>query len=254
MFEQAFVSSGPGSKRAWTTFMGVAGQVLLVAVAVLVPIVSPQVMPRAVLFTTIPPPTPAPLPPKPEPTIARVIPVSTGTALPVHDTRLFEPPRVPTRVPILVDQAPETVRLGVPGAADLGQQGGRYQIVDSILRSAGGETVPVRPAEPSPEAARPVSEPRRIKVGGLVQAGRLLFMAQPQYPILAKQARVSGTVQLEGIIGTDGRIRELKVLSGHPLLVPAAVEAVRQWVYRPTTLNGDPVEVVAPITVTFRMN
>lgn len=254
MFEQAFVSSGPRSKRVWTTFMGVAGQVLLVAVAVLVPIVSPRTMPRAVLFTTIPPPTPAPLPPKPEPAIARVIPASAATALPVHNAPVFEPQRVPTRVPILVDQAPETAHLGVAGAADLAQQGGRYQIVDSILRPGGAETAPARPAEPAPEAARPVSEPRRIKVGGMVQAGRLLFMAQPQYPLLAKQARVAGTVQLEGIIGTDGRIRELKVLSGHPLLVPAAVEAVRQWLYRPTTLNGDPVEVVAPITVTFRMN
>lgn len=67
-------------------------------------------------------------------------------------------------------------------------------------------------------------------------------------------ARVSGVVELEAVVGIDGRIRELRVKSGSPLLAPAAVEAVRQWIYEPTTLNGEPVEIIAPITVTFRLN
>ena len=66
--------------------------------------------------------------------------------------------------------------------------------------------------------------------------------------------RVSGVVELMGIIATDGRIRELKLLSGNPLLAPAALEAVRQWVYEPTLLNGEPVELIATISVIFRLN
>jgi protein TonB len=73
----------------------------------------------------------------------------------------------------------------------------------------------------------------------------------PIYPQLARQARVSGTVELVGVIAKDGTVRQLNVISGHPLLIPAAVDAVKQWTYRPTLLSGEPVEVVAPITVHF---
>jgi protein TonB len=76
---------------------------------------------------------------------------------------------------------------------------------------------------------------------------------RPVYPELALRMRVSGVVELEGVIGTDGRLRELRVLRGHPLLVAAALDAVRHWVYRPTLLNGVPVEVIAPISVAFQM-
>jgi periplasmic protein TonB len=76
----------------------------------------------------------------------------------------------------------------------------------------------------------------------------------PVYPPLAKQARVSGTVRLQGIISKEGTIQQLQVVSGHPLLVPAAIEAVKQWIYRPTLLNGEPVEVIAPIDVNFTLS
>jgi protein TonB len=82
----------------------------------------------------------------------------------------------------------------------------------------------------------------------------VIHRVEPLYPELARRAHIGGVVSLEGVIGTDGRIRELKVLSGHPLLTKAALDAVSQWRYRPTTLNGDPVEVIAPIIVTFRLN
>ena len=74
---------------------------------------------------------------------------------------------------------------------------------------------------------------------------------EPLYPPLARIAHVSGTVELLGVLGTDGRIRELKVLHGHPLLVRAALDAVSQWIFAPTLLNGQAVEVAAPITVNF---
>lgn len=99
---------------------------------------------------------------------------------------------------------------------------------------------PKQPATPTP-------------VGGDVQMAKLLRKVIPLYPPLAKSARISGVVRLIGTIGKDGTIQNLEVVSGHPILVQAALEAVRQWVYKPTLLNGNPVEVIAPIQVSFTL-
>ena len=87
-----------------------------------------------------------------------------------------------------------------------------------------------------------------------MQLAKLVKQVIPVYPQLARTARVSGTVQLLGTISKDGAIRNLQVISGHPLLVRAALDAVQQWVYRPTLLSGEPVEVIAPIEVRFILN
>ncbi len=87
-----------------------------------------------------------------------------------------------------------------------------------------------------------------------MQEAKLLRRVIPSYPPLARQARISGTVQLVGVIARDGTIEDLRVVSGHPLLVKAALDAVRQWVYKPTLLNGEPVEVICPIDVHFTLN
>jgi len=93
-----------------------------------------------------------------------------------------------------------------------------------------------------------------VVVGGAVQAAKLMKQVVPAYPRAAIQTRISGTVQLLGIIAKDGTIQKLQVLSGHPLLRQAAIDAVSQWVYRPTILNGQPVEVEAPIDVIFTLS
>jgi TonB family protein len=95
--------------------------------------------------------------------------------------------------------------------------------------------------------------PARIRVGGNVQATQLVQSRRPVYPPEAKQERIQGTVQLEATIGRDGRVVGLTVLNGHPLLVPAAVEAVQEWVYKPTLLNGNPVEVLTQIDINFTL-
>jgi protein TonB len=100
---------------------------------------------------------------------------------------------------------------------------------------------------------KPVT-PQRIRVGGNVQQAKLIRQPKPIYPPLAKQARISGVVHLNAIIGKDGTIQNLTVAGGHPLLVPAAMEAVKQWVYAPTLLNGEPVEVVTQIDVNFTLS
>jgi len=100
----------------------------------------------------------------------------------------------------------------------------------------------------------PPPVPDRIRVGGNVQSQNLITKVTPVYPQEAKDARIQGTVRLTALIGKDGRILNLQLVSGHPLLVPSAQEAVRQWVYRPTLLNGQPVEVVTQIDVNYTLS
>ena len=84
-------------------------------------------------------------------------------------------------------------------------------------------------------------------------AASIITQTKPLYPPLARQARIQGNVVLHAIIDKDGKVAQLEVVSGHPLLVQAALDAVKQWRYRPTQLNGEPVEVDTTITVTFTM-
>jgi len=103
-------------------------------------------------------------------------------------------------------------------------------------------------------AAGPASTPSRIRVGGNVAAVNLIDKVQPVYPQLAKQARVQGSVHFTAIIGKDGHVQDLQLIGGHPLLVQAAQDAVKQWVYKPTLLNGEPVEVTTQIDVNFTLS
>jgi protein TonB len=84
--------------------------------------------------------------------------------------------------------------------------------------------------------------------------GNLIYRAQPIYPPLARAARIQGTVLLRAIISRTGTIENLQMISGHPMLVGAAMDAVRQWRYRPYILNGDPVEVETQVTVKFSLS
>ncbi len=118
--------------------------------------------------------------------------------------------------------------------------------------SNGGSTMSMAPPPPPPPPA-PASG-TRVRVGGNVQQANLLEQPRPVYPPLAKQARIQGTVRFNTIIGLDGKIIWLQVISGHPLLVPAAQDAVKLWVYRPTLLNGAPVEVQTTIDVNFTLS
>jgi TonB family protein len=107
------------------------------------------------------------------------------------------------------------------------------------------QTAPPPPPPPPPK--------QRIRLSGPQQAGRLINRVDPVYPAQAQAAGISGAVRFNAIVGTDGRIRNLALVSGHPLLVPSAQSAVQQWVYEPTLLNGEPVEVVTTIDVNFEL-
>jgi TonB family protein len=106
----------------------------------------------------------------------------------------------------------------------------------------------------SPGASSPAGTPSRIRIAENVQAANLIRKAQPLYPEDARKAGITGQVQMTAIIGRDGTIQNLQLISGHPLLVDAALQAVETWLYRPTLLNGAAVEVVTTITVSFPTN
>jgi len=144
------------------------------------------------------------------------------------------------------------------------------QIEELMQRANTGQPPPFKPADAPVPAQPPVRDhattveqsvppsagavPQRIRVGSIMAQAKLLQHSEPVYPPLAVQARISGVVHLNAVIGKDGTVQKLTVASGHPLLVPAAMEAVKQWVYAPTLLNGQPVEVVTQIEVNFALD
>jgi protein TonB len=161
---------------------------------------------------------------------------------------------IPKEVPIIVDApAPlveNPVLAGIPGGVPGGQANG---VIGGIILS----TLPGPPPPPPPPAKHleepPPATPEIVRVGGDVQAALVVREVEPNYPPLAKQARISGTVVMNAIIGRDGSVQDLKLVSGNPLLVESAMQAVRQWVYKPTFLNGKPVEVGTEIDIHFHL-
>jgi len=156
----------------------------------------------------------------------------------------WKAPTVPQRDPTPIgettapDVGPPGTRSGPPGA-------------DAVIPGFG--PVDPRRTPPTPPQTAPQQTAPAIKRSEGVQQALLVRRIEPSYPILARQAGVEGTVRLHAVIGRDGTIRELEVLSGHPLLVNAARDAVREWRYQPTLLNGEPVEVETYITVVFQL-
>ena len=144
--------------------------------------------------------------------------------------------------------APAPNRM-IPPAATLAQ-GEANGSGAAPLRSLG----PVHQLPEPPADAASNQTPQRIRVGGNVQAMNLIQRVTPPYPPDAKAARVQGLVRFQATIGKDGSILDLDLVSGPALLVPAATEAVKQWLYKPTLLNGQPVEVITGIDVNFTLS
>jgi protein TonB len=115
-------------------------------------------------------------------------------------------------------------------------------------------TTPAGADQASLTIAAPGSQPERLRIGGAVQQAKLIQQPRPMYPPSAKEQRIQGKVQFQATIATDGTIKELEVVSGEPILVEAAREAVQKWVYQPTLLNDTPVEVVTQIDVNFTLS
>ena len=249
MFEQTFVDGGK-TRKTWTVLISFIAQILVIVVAILIPMIYFDALPKSQLssFLVAPPPPPPPPPPPAAapPKVIKIIPRQFDAG------RLTAPKQVPKEVAMIKEEElppPSSggVIGGVPGGVPGGSAGG---IIGGII---GSVPTAAPPPPPPVKVEKPVT-PQRIRVGGQVQAAKLIRQPKPIYPPLAKQARISGHVLLNAIIGKDGTIQNLTVASGHPLLVPAAMEAVKQWVYQPTLLNGEAVEVVTQIDVNFTLS
>lgn len=242
MFEQMLLPTG-GTHQARDAMLAfVAQAVLVVGAAVVIPALFVAQLPQLQLAAElIAPPLPPPPPPPPPPAAAlrAEAPVTTKIVprtfvLP----QVVAPKAVPQEAPMVADAPP--VLAGVTGGVDGGIPGG---IPGGVL---GGSLDGLIGAPPPPAASQ-------LRVGGDVQAARLTHEVKPNYPVIAREARISGVVQLSAAIAPNGTVENLKVLSGNPLLVDAAVNAVKQWTYRPTYLNGKPVEVLTEVDVKFSL-
>jgi TonB family protein len=132
--------------------------------------------------------------------------------------------------------------------------GGNSEAALGIALAGGTAAGTMTAILPAPSADANATPPSRIRVGGNVQQTKLVFQPRPTYPPEAKLAHIQGVVKLNAIIGKDGAVQNLEVISGHPLLVQSALESVRQWVYQPTLLNGQPVEVMTEIDVNYTLS
>jgi protein TonB len=238
MFDDLVESSVVRKKTntGWAVILSTIVQVGVLVVLILIPLIYTQALPKAMMATLLiapPPPPPPPPPPAEAPKIVKPV------AILIQQGKLMQPRAIPKQVEVFkeAELPPEApVAGGVLGGLDNGLLGGL---------GAG----PAVAAPPPPPPAAP--KQTRIKLGGQVVAAKLVAQPQPVYPPLARQARIQGNVVLHAIIDKDGRVGELQVISGHPLLVQSALEAVKNWRYQPTQLNGDPVEVDTTITVSF---
>src|SRR6202522_4022846 len=242
MFEDSLIESGGRlkTKRGIWTFFSFALEAVLVGVLVLIPLLFTEALPKTQLMTFLvaPPPPPPPPPPAAAP-IKIVKQVQTN----IINNQLRTPTKIPEKVQMIKeDEAPPSMASagvvgGVPGGIPGGQMGG---VIGGIISS-------------TPVAVPKVATPQRVRVSAGVTSGLLVRKVNPVYPPLARQARISGTVVLRAVIGKDGSIQNLSLVSGHPMLAPAAIDAVKKGKYKPYLLNGEPVEVDTEIQVNFTL-
>jgi len=181
----------------------------------------------------------APPPPPPPPPPAAMVKV-TKIETEMDNGALRTPTKIPEKVKMIKEEEapPSTgimggVQGGVPGGALSGVIGGIIGSTANLPK---------------------VAAPQRIRVSQGVTEGNLIRKVQPTYPPLAKTARIQGSVILNAVISKGGNIENLRVMSGHPMLVQSALDAVKQWKYRPYILNGEPVEVETTVTVNFNLS
>jgi len=241
MFEDSLIESGNRlkTKRGLTTTISVAFQLGLIAVMVLIPLLFTEALPKTQLMTFLVAPPPPPPPPPPPAAVVHVVKqIQTN----LDNGQLRTPTKIPQKIlDIKEDAAPPPmggVMGGVPGGVPGGSMGG---VIGGIIGSA-------------TTAVPKVAAPQRVRVSSGVTQGLVMHKVNPVYPPLARQARIQGSVLLQAVISKTGDIVNLQVISGHPMLTGAAIEAVKQWKYKPYILNGEPVEVDTQITVNFTLS
>jgi protein TonB len=250
LFEDSLLDSGVAQRkrRTWATLLSFVLQLFLIGLLLLLPLWFTDVLPKQQLLTFLeaPPPPPPPPPAASTPSAAKLVRVTSNIA----NGRLRTPSRIPPKVQMIKeDDAPPPVAItggvvgGVPGGIPGGELSG---VIGGIISSSSSLAA-------APTLSKPVPTVQRVHISQGVTKGLLIYKVEPTYPPLAQQARIQGVVVLTAIIGKDGNIQNLQVVGGHPMLAPAAIEAVKHWRYKPFLLNGQPVEVETTVTVTFRV-
>ncbi|PYX88108.1 MAG: energy transducer TonB [Acidobacteria bacterium] len=245
MFEDSLLESGGRlkTKRGMTTTISFILEIVLVGILVLIPLLFTEALPKQQLMTFLV--APPPPPPPPPPPAAAPVKVVKQIQSEITNGQLRTPTKIPEKVQMIKEEeAPPPMASmggvvgGVPGGVPGGQMGG---VIGGIISS-------------TPVAVPKVATPQRVRVSQGVSQGLLIKKVQPPYPPLARQARIQGQVLLQAEISKDGSIQNLRLISGHPMLAPSAIEAVKQWRYKPYYLNGEPVEVETQITVIFSLS
>ncbi len=243
MFDDLVVSGAHRQKThtRWTILVSLIGQLCILTVLILIPLIYTQALPTSMLTTMLTaPPPPPPAPPPPPKAVAVVKPPPSF----IQHNQLIAPKVIPKNVTIVKEKAAppsmDGMTGGVVGGATGGSAGG---VMGGIIGSTG-------PAAPPPP---PKKTPEIIHVGGDAEAARCIRKVTPIYPEIAQEARIQGTVVFHAIIGKDGTVQQLTYISGPPLLVQAAKEAIEQWRYQPELLNGVPVEVDTVISAVFTL-
>ena len=223
------------SHRGWTALASFAAQALAIAGLLVLPLFYTQAMPRLALLGSVIAPAPPPAPGG-----ARAARSEVVTNLDEHALRFPTP--IP-RASRFLGRGDDSVAEPPGGPGVVGIVGDHPGESDVLVAIGSG----MRPDIP----AAPLLRPPRVSH---VMEGNLIRRVQPDYPALAMQARIQGTVVLRAVIDREGTIQDLQVISGHPVLVQAAINAVRQWRYRPYYLNDQPVEVETQVTVNFSLS
>jgi periplasmic protein TonB len=225
----------------FTAILSFLGQVALIGVLILIPLIYTDALPKTQLMTfLVAPPPPPPPPPPPAAAAVKVVKIQSE----VISGQLRAPTRIPSKIQMIKEEEapPDLGGGGVPGGVPGGIPGGSAGgVIGGIISS-------------TPVAVPRVATPQRVRVSSGVQSGLLIRKVTPNYPQLAKQARIQGTVVLQAEISKEGTIQNLQLISGHPMLAPAAIEAVKQWRYKPYLLNGEPVAVETQVVVNFSLS
>ena len=249
MFSDSLLEFGVQRKCkffATTTSLIVNG--LAIVAMLIIPLAFPEALPKAQLLTFLVAPPPPPPPPPPAAAEVQHVVRQIQTDM-LNNGALRTPTKIPQKIQMIKEEeapppmpASGGVAGGVPGGIPGGQMGG---VIGSVI-SATSSLAAVPKFVPA--------TPQRIRISAGVTKGLLIQRIEPPYPTLARAARVQGDVVLSAVIDTNGHITNLQLVSGHPMLVPAAIAAVKQWRYKPYLLNGQPVEVETTITVIFTLS
>ena len=242
MFEDSLFDTGGALRKreTWPKLVSFVIEVSATGLLVLAPLLYTEGLPKQLIVGILSCPSP---------------PVGRAPAQAVHeqprtvrekseldDKVLREPSRIPLKTQMVHDDG----SVGGPPSLDgLGEGGTSDGVPDAVITEIARSV--------SPTVVKPPA-PQKLRVSSGVAAGMLIDQLKPTYPRLAAQARIQGTVVLQAVIAKDGTVHDLHVISGHPMLVLAAIEAVRQWRYRPYLLNSEPVEVDTQINVNFTLS